>query len=146
MGEYKKTADHNCVVQIGRLASDCRQNSVAGGREVVNFNLLATCGWGERAQTVSFACAWWGERSAVAKYLTKGREVVVFGRIEGIEHWEKNGKSGTQIKISVNDLKLGAPGKTERDGYEAARQLSGSAAQVADAFGGDLVDEEVPFQ
>ena len=139
--EQKKYADLTAVTVCGRLAADCREFATQAGKKGIGYKVLANCGWGDKMGTVAFDCAQWGDNLAnLAPYLTKGRAVTVSGRIDSVEAWESNGKSGLAIKVSVSAMQLGQ----EPRGQQGQQSAPAPAHDKPD-FSGDLAESDVPF-
>lgn len=142
----KKRQDQNALQIIGRLADDCENRTTKSGKLVCNFRLLTNVG--VDAVCVQIDCEWWGDRSRVAEYLTRGRQLTVFGHLVGLSTFERrDGTLGASIKANVDRVQLGpAPdrqgGRRKDDGD---RQPSEPGYAPAPEMGGDLDDDEVPF-
>ncbi len=89
---------------IGSLGRDGELKMV-GDKSVINFS-VGTNGYKKNSETVWFNCALWGQRAdSVAQFLKKGQKVFVRGEMT-VRAWESNGKSGTDIDVSVDELEL----------------------------------------
>lgn len=87
---------------LGKLGKDVEIKTV-GQNTVAQFSLAETVGFGEKKQTIWYDVSIWGKRaeSGLVDYLSKGRELLVYGELMTTEH---NGK--TYLKINANDVKL----------------------------------------
>lgn len=87
---------------LGKLGKDVEIKTV-GQSTVAQFSLAETVGFGEKKQTIWYDVSIWGKRaeSGLVDYLSKGRELLVYGELTTTEH---NGK--TYLKINANDVKL----------------------------------------
>lgn len=97
----------------GRLGRDAETRD-ANGKKVINFSIAVDQGYGENKRTLWIECAKWGENTGVAQYLTKGTQVVVAGE-PSLRTWESNGKNGTSLTLTVNQITL-VGGKQEQQG------------------------------
>ena len=71
---------------IGNLGKDCVVNTVSG-KSVINFNVAHTEKFKDsqgnnQERTTWVDCAYWTDRTALAPYLTKGKQVFVEGTPE----------------------------------------------------------------
>lgn len=87
---------------LGKLGKDVEVKTV-NQSTVAQFSLAETVGFGDKKQTIWYDISIWGKRaeSGLNAYLTKGREVLVFGELTTQEN---NGK--TYLKVNCNDIKL----------------------------------------
>ena len=71
---------------IGNLGKDCVVNTV-NGKNVINFTVAHTEKYkdsqgNQQEKTTWVDCAYWTDRTAIAQYLTKGKQVFVEGQPE----------------------------------------------------------------
>lgn len=85
---------------IGRLGKDAEIRD-AGGKKVLSFSVAVEDGYGDNKKTLWVDCSKWGEKTAIAEYLTKGTQVWVAGD-PGIRTWE----NGAGITLRVADIQL----------------------------------------
>lgn len=123
---------------VGRNA-ELRQ---AGGTDVLNFNVAATSGLGEREQTLWVRCALWGKRGAsLAQYIKKGSRVTVIGELSTEEY---NGT--TQLNCRVVEIKLQDSTGGQQSAQPSAPQQQAPQQQAPQAQDGSLdFDDDVPF-
>lgn len=136
-------ASFNKITLIGHLGNDPDVREV-NGKKVANFSLATTekRGNGEE-KTEWFRIAFW-ERTAeiVEKYLKKGSQVFVEGRLSTREYTDKEGKSRTSLEVLGQNLTLlgsasGGGGSSSYSGNTA------SSSFVADT--GAQGDDDLPF-
>ncbi len=102
---------------IGRLIANAKVNELNDGRKVVNFSIAMNenykvKGSDEIRKTTSyFNCSYW-INDRIAKVLTKGTLVELYGRI-GINTYTNNsGEVKAALTFHVNNIKLhGKPAK-----------------------------------
>ena len=83
----------NKVILHGRLGKDPEVKYLASGKAVANFSVATDDGWGDNKQTNWHnVTAWEKTAEAVGKFLTKGSEVIVEGRIQYRSYDDKDGK------------------------------------------------------
>ena len=103
---------------IGRITKDAELRS-SGEKMVSNFTVAVDDGWGENKKTIWVRCALWGDRAAsLEKYLTKGTQVYVDGRLNHDDGnprvWGDPPKAN--FEIFVLDVVLLGGKKQEDDG------------------------------
>ena len=102
---------------IGRLVADAKVNELTDGRKVVNFNIAMNENYKVKGSheikkaTDYFNCSYW-INDRIAKVLTKGTLVELYGRI-GINTYTNNsGEVKAALTFHVNNIKLhGKPAK-----------------------------------
>src|ERR1039457_6998962 len=96
----------NSLIITGNLTKDPQKKQTPSGKEVCSFsvanNFIYTKN-GEKITEVSyFDVEVWGVVAENCfKFLTKGSGVIVEGRLRQ-EHWEKDGKYHSRVKITAN--------------------------------------------
>ena len=96
---------------IGRLTADARVNDLKDGRKVVNFNIAMNESYRVKDTdeikkvTTYFNCSYWiNER--IAKVLTKGTIVELFGRIGVNTYTDNAGEVKATLTFHANNIKL----------------------------------------
>ncbi len=113
------SASVNRVTLIGNLGTDPEMKMTKTGKAVVNFS-LATQGFKDEETTWHKIIAWDKTAETCAKFLTKGKQVYVEGRIQNRSYENKEGVKTYVTEIVANEVKfLGAK----------------PAGDVTDAFG-----------
>lgn len=106
---------------IGNLGRDAEYKALASGTEVLNFS-IGTKGKKKDSETVWVRCALFGKRAAsLASHLTKGTRVFVRGSME-LRAWSSNGKSGTDVELTVDELELLGGGEKQEARRAPAQQ------------------------
>lgn len=120
----------------GRIGRDGELRATPNGKEVCNFSMGVSVGYGEKKETLWVDCAIWGERGKkLAQYLTKGTAITVNGDVS-VRTYE--GKDGTKavLMLNVQGLTLqGAPVERVKGGKAPER----NAPTPAD------LDDDLPF-
>ncbi|MEI7656504.1 MAG: single-stranded DNA-binding protein [Phycisphaerae bacterium] len=110
-------ANFNKVILMGNLTRDVELKSIGSGQSVgkiglaVNRNFTTASGE-KRTETTYVDCEAWGKQAEImAKYLSKGKPVMIEGRLK-YEQWEdKEGKKRSTLKVVVENFQfVGAPG------------------------------------
>ena len=135
----------NRATVLGRLGQDVELR-YAGNTPVCNLSIATSESWkdkgsGEKKERTEWhRCVCWGQTAEIAaKYLAKGREVLVEGRLQTSE-WEKDGIKRYKTEIVVDKLVLlGNGGSREGD----VRTSTGKPPE--DNHPGPGADDYVPF-
>lgn len=105
-------ASVNKVILIGNLGRDPEVRKTSTGKTVANFSLATTEYWtdknGERREDVSWhSCTVWSTRAEVAeKYLRKGMEVFIEGRISYSTWDDQDGNKKKKTEIVVTNIQI----------------------------------------
>jgi len=134
---------------IGNLGKDCVVNTV-NGKNVINFTVAHTEKYRDSAgnnqeKTTWVDCAYWTDRTALAPYLQKGKQVFVEGAPEVRSFTRNDGTAGASLSLRVREVQLlGGKGDNLGGGSPASdntsynRQESPAAATVNDDVADDL--------
>ena len=95
---------------IGTLGKDCTVNTV-GGKNVINFSVAHTEKYkdnqGNQVEKTTWVdCAYWTDRTTVAQYLTKGKQVYVEGQPELKTYQKNDGTQGASLSLRVREVQL----------------------------------------
>ncbi|KAA9040881.1 single-stranded DNA-binding protein [Ginsengibacter hankyongi] len=95
---------------VGNLGADCIQKEV-NGKNVINFNVAHTEKFKDaqgnlKERTTWVNCAYWTDRTAVAQYLKKGKQVYVEGTPEAEAYTNKDNQPAATLRMRVRDLQL----------------------------------------
>ena len=107
----------NRVTLIGNLGKDPETKTTETGKKITHFTLATNDGYknneGERVKETTWhnIVAWNGLADIAGKYLKKGKEVAVEGRIVYRTYEDKKGVSKNITEIVLNDLVLLRNGK-----------------------------------
>lgn len=121
---------------IGNLGKDCVVNTV-NGKNVINFTVAHTEKYkdsqgNQQEKTTWVDCAYWTDRTAVAQYLTKGKQVYVEGQPEARSFQRNDGTPGASLSLRVREVQLlGGRGENGGGSYQpqsnASSVMSGNA-------------------
>ncbi len=95
---------------IGNLGKDCVVNTV-NGKNVINFTVAHTEKYRDsqgnnQEKTTWVDCAYWTDKTAVAQYLTKGKQVYVEGQPEARSFQRNDGTPGASLSLRVREVQL----------------------------------------
>jgi single-strand DNA-binding protein len=138
----------NKVILLGNLGKDPEVRAIDNGRKVARFTLATTESYrnqqGERVdQTEWHNVVFWGPVvDVIEKYLKKGNQVYIEGKISNRSYDDKDGVKKYITEITGNNLTLlGGKGSTGGDssdsnessnGYSSSSQPSSAAASASD--------------
>ncbi|MFT4778372.1 MAG: single-strand DNA-binding protein [Flavobacteriales bacterium] len=100
----------NRVTLIGRLGKDPETTEFATGKSVTRFSLATSDNYtnaeGKKIENTQWhSVAMFGKSGEIAqKYLVKGREVAVEGKLEYQSFEDKEGVSRNKTEVIANDL------------------------------------------
>lgn len=158
----------NKVMLIGRLGKDPDLRFTQGGMAVANFSLATSEEWTDKATNEKKEKTEWHRIVAFGKlgeicgkYLTKGKQVYVEGRLQ-TRSWEQDGVTKYTTEILANDMQMldskggGADAPYSQDaGYENRQQQAPASAPSQNAFQGQApamqppppggFDDDIPF-
>jgi single-strand DNA-binding protein len=108
---------------IGNLGKDCVVNTV-NGKNVINFTVAHTEKYKDaqgnlQEKTTWVDCSYWTDRTAVAQYLTKGKQVYADGQPEVRTFQRNDGTSGASLVLRVREIQLLGGRGTEGGGGNA---------------------------
>ncbi|WP_046352691.1 single-stranded DNA-binding protein [Janthinobacterium sp. B9-8] len=99
----------NKITITGRLGRDSELRALPNGDPVLSFAVADDVGFGEKKHTQWFSCALFGKRAqALAAYLKKGQQIVVFGSLDLREWNDKEGQKRTTPEVRVDEVVLGS--------------------------------------
>ncbi|MEI9807966.1 MAG: single-stranded DNA-binding protein [Bacteroidota bacterium] len=95
---------------IGNLGKDCVVNTV-NGKNVINFTVAHTEKYKDsqgnpQEKTTWVDCAYWTDRTAIAQYLTKGKQVYAEGQPEARSFQRNDGTPGSSLSLRVREVQL----------------------------------------
>lgn len=133
----------NLVSIVGRVTKDIELRETNAGKKVTHFTLAVN----RRGEGTDFipCIAWEKTAETLAKYITKGRQIGVVGRLVS-GSYEKDGRKVSTLDVNVTEFdfcdskeqKPAAVNRTER-----RRQEEAKVDRFVDIP--DTIDEELPF-
>jgi single-strand DNA-binding protein len=121
----------NKVILVGNLGADPDMRYTPSGQGVCELRVATSESWndknGQRQERVEWhRIVVWGKRAEVcSKYLSKGRQVYVEGRIQTRTYDDKDGNKRYITEVIANDVQFLGGGN--REGGAAAGARGGSA-------------------
>ena len=136
----------NHIVIMGRLVRDPELRRTGTGVAVANFRVAVDRDYvpkdgGERKADFIDCFAWRQTGEFISKYFTKGRMIVVEGRLEMRDWTDKDGNKRTSAEINVANAYFG---DSRRDGDSSGSAYGGNpyggssySAPAAPSYGGN---------
>lgn len=145
----------NKVILCGNLGADAEVKFTQGGQCVSSLRLCTTEKWtnkdGRKEERSEWHhCVWWGKGAeVVSKFLTKGKRVLIEGKIQTRTWDNKEGVKQYKTEINVSSVELLSFENNNQRGAQNTRQLS----DADDSQGGDgsfnpyaaTGDDNVPY-
>lgn len=104
----------NKAILMGRLTRDPELRHTGSGTPVCSFSIAINSGSGENQTTDFVNCVAWNKTGEfVNKYFTKGRVIIVVGKIR-TRTWDgQDGKKNYATEVVVNEVSFG---ETKKNG------------------------------
>ena len=158
----------NKVMIIGNLGTDPELRFTQGGQAVANFNVATNERWTDKSGQTQERTEWhrvvvWGRQAEnCEKYLSKGRQVYVEGRLQTREWDDKDGNKRYTTEIVAQNVQFlssgagaGASGGGGGGGYSGggggggggrSDQSGGNSGPSPEAsFDQSFNDDDIPF-
>jgi len=123
---------------MGNLTRDPELKYTNSGKSVCNLSIANNrvySSGGEKVTEVSYfdVEVWGAVAENCAKYLSKGRGIIVEGRLRQ-DRWEKDGKTQSRVRIAANNIHF-LPNR--RDDASGQQQSPNSEAETSEAVAWD---------
>ena len=120
-------ASVNKIILIGNVGSEPELRFTPGGKAVVNFSMATNRSYtptdGEKVEiTTWFRITCWDKLAeTINRYVYKGMQVYVEGRVELHTYEKDDGSSGASLEVTAGDVRfLGKPKEQEEEGAPSA--------------------------
>jgi len=146
----------NQVILMGNLTRDPELRSTSTGQNVCNFSLAlnrsykdGSGNWQEATDYID-VIAWGPLGERVQQYVTKGRPVLVTGRLQN-RTWEQEGQKRNKVEVVAQDVTfLGGRGEGGSDNSSYDNSSQAKPQKKQDVVIEDISDEpidlsEIPF-
>lgn len=154
-------ANLNRVLLIGRLTRDPESRSLSSGTAVVSFGLAVNRTYvrrdsGEKVEETCFVDveAWGRTGETIARYMRKGRQIFVEGRLK-FDSWERDGQKRSKLSVVAENFQFIDSGGGDGDDAGGGRRERQPARSGARSGGGgssgdgptpqDDYDDDIPF-
>ena len=136
----------NHITAAGRLTKDPELRRTQNGVAVASFTIACDRDIKDASgnkQTDFIDCvAWRNTAEFVDKYLTRGRMVIVSGRLQMREWTDKNGNKRRNAEILVESVYFG---DSKREAENTEKNETKEAEQTVDFDQVEIDDDELPF-
>ncbi|HJV49224.1 MAG TPA: single-stranded DNA-binding protein [Geothrix sp.] len=145
----------NKVMLIGNLGRDPELKATPSGQSVARFSVATTETWKNQSGEKQSKTEWhnivvWGKQAEIAeKYLRKGKQVMIEGRIQYREYTDQAGVKKTACDIRCDNFVM--LGRMDEGGSRDGGFSRGGASDFEDhgapspAGGGSFPDDDIPF-
>ena len=136
---------------IGNLGKDCVVNTV-NGKNVINFTVAHTEKYKDsqgnnQEKTTWVDCAYWTDRTAIAQYLVKGKQVFAEGTPEVRSFTRQDGTGGASLSLRVREVQL-LGGRADSSGPSTYGNNSAAASSGGNIPAASEINEpidDLPF-
>lgn len=142
----------NQVILMGNLTRDPEVRQIPSGQSVCTFSLAlnrsykgADGNWQEAVDYIDVV-AWGPLGERVAQYVTKGRPVLVNGRLQS-RSWETDGQKRSKVEVNAQDVTfLGGRGENSEGGgggYTPPASSSGASKKSSSKKSDEVAIEDI---
>ena len=138
----------NKVILVGNLGRDPELKTTPSGQSVARFSLATTETWKDAQGEKQSKTEWhnvvvWGKQSEIAeKYLRKGKQIMVEGRIQYREYTDQAGVKKTACDIRCDNFVMLGRMESSEDTPRADVPRTSSTKSTITDFEGDI---DIPF-
>ena len=146
-------ANFNKVLLVGNLTRDPELKHTPSNQAVAQIGLAVNRQYntkdGEKREETTFVdCEAWGRTAEVmSQYLSKGRPVLVEGRLK-LDQWQdKDGNNRSKLKVVIENFQfLGGRGEGgQSNNADSGSKRSAAFDSVGGGGGGRPSDDPIPF-
>lgn len=137
----------NQVILMGNLTRDPELRQTPSGQSVVSFSLALNRAykdqsgdWQEATDYIDVV-AWGPLAERVSQYVTKGRRVLVQGRLQS-RSWEQDGQKRSKVEVLANDVTfLDGRGDGEGGGSPAPAASSSTSSSSSNKKKDNVIED-----
>ncbi len=140
------------VVIAGNLTRDPELRQTPNGNSVCQLGVAVNRSYkdasGQWAERTSFfdVVVWGTQGDNVARYLTKGRQVCIDGRLEQRSYEAQDGTKRSKVEvIAENVVFMGTPGETREPAFRGSDRAPADTAAQDDFRDIDFGGDDIPF-
>lgn len=139
----------NKVILMGRLVKDPELRYTGSGTAVTNFTIAVDDGFGENRTTSFINCVAWSKTAEfVCNYFTKGKMIIVIGRIQ-TRTWDgQDGKKNYITEVVASEVSFGETKKNSEENAPTAplpynnERVRGTTEEFSEVMD---IDDDLPF-
>ena len=140
------------VVIAGNLTRDPELRQTPSGTSVCQFGVAVNRSYkdasGQWAEKTSFfdVVVWGGQGESCARFLSKGRQVSIDGRLEQRSYDAQDGSKRSKVEIIADNVVFqGTPGETREPVHRGGDQPARDTAAQDDFRDIDFGGDDIPF-
>jgi single-strand DNA-binding protein len=144
----------NRVVLLGNLTRDVELRHISANQAVAKIGLAVnrryTTAEGEKREEVTFVdCEAWGKTAEIlSKYVSKGRPLLIEGRLK-LDQWQdKEGNKKSKLKVVIENFQF-VDSKGEGGSGGGGGGSSGGSSRASSSQSDDsdptIQDDDIPF-
>ncbi len=142
----------NKAILMGRLTRDPELRHTNSGTPVCSFSIAINNGYGENQTTDFINCVAWNKQAEfIERNFSKGKMIIVVGRIQ-TRTWDgADGKKNYATEVVVNEVSFGESKRSsDEGGFDKGYSAEQSAPVMPDAlsdsgFVPQETDDDLPF-
>lgn len=133
----------NKAILMGRLTRDPELRHTGTGTPVCSFTIAIDNGYGENRQTDFINCVAWNKTAEfVSKYFSKGRMIIVIGRIS-TRSWEgQDGKKNYTTEVIANEVSFGESKRNQDGDFTPSAPADAFTPAAVPQMPQDLADDD----
>ena len=143
----------NKILLIGRLGKDPEIRYTSEGTPVASFSLATSENWTDRNGTRQERTEWhnivaWTRLADLSKrFLAKGRQVYIEGRLQTREWNDREGNKRRTTEVVATQMVLLGSRPQGSEGFEQHREPSDASPAEPEPSYGDagITDDDIPF-
>jgi single-strand DNA-binding protein len=131
---------YQLITVLGNLGSNPEMRYTQQGIPVTTFSVAVNEKYGDKESVIWFRVSCWRQLAELTgQYLSKGRPVLITGRVQARAYTDRNGEPACSLDLTADTVKfLGA--RQESNGQAAPGERPQSAATHTEPL-----DEDIPF-
>lgn len=141
----------NKVLLIGRLGNNPEIRHTSGGTAVANFNMATSENWNDKTGQKQERTEWhrivvWGKLAELSeKYLSKGRQCYVEGRLQTRSWDDKDGNKRYTTEIVASSIQFLGSSQSASQGAGASSDMGSDLPNLPQNSESTFTEDEIPF-
>ena len=134
----------NKIILFGNLTKDPELSETPSGKSVCKFSIATNEKYGETEETNFFnITAFGGQGEAIAKYLSKGRKILLEGRVK-VNDFEKDGVKRRSWDVILSKFEF-VPSGNYSDGDDETPEIPVESNSTVRSVASKPSDDDLPF-
>lgn len=123
----------NKFICTANLTRDVEMRTTQQGKSVATMGIAINYGYGENKKTLFLNAIAWEKKADAVANLTKGKKVLLEGKLEPHEWTDKKSKKHSIVQLTVENIEFLSPKEESDKVYEKHyKQDEEKAAEIAD--------------